>query len=133
LRRVFAVDVLTCPDCGGARKLIAMITEGLVVRRILGPPRAAQLAADDHSRQSASRARARLVARNESELPLRASKGARSGGAVPRIRCLARSTPSRWPVRPRRTRRTRRTAVRADRIQTSAPPRGCAMVADPLH
>jgi len=35
LRRVFAVDVLTCPDCGGARRLIAMITDGLVVRRIL--------------------------------------------------------------------------------------------------
>ena len=35
LRRVFAVDVLTCPDCGGARRLIATITDGLVVRRIL--------------------------------------------------------------------------------------------------
>jgi hypothetical protein len=35
LRRVFAVDVLTCPDCGGARRLIAMITDGLVGRRIL--------------------------------------------------------------------------------------------------
>jgi hypothetical protein len=35
LRRVFAVDVRTCPDCGGARKLIAMITDGLVSRRIL--------------------------------------------------------------------------------------------------
>ncbi len=35
LRRVFAVDVLTCPHCGGARRLIAMITHGLVVRRIL--------------------------------------------------------------------------------------------------
>jgi hypothetical protein len=35
LRRVFAVDVLTCPHCGGTRRLIAMITEGLVVRRIL--------------------------------------------------------------------------------------------------
>jgi hypothetical protein len=35
LRRVFAVDVLTCPHCGGARRLIAMITDGLVVRRIL--------------------------------------------------------------------------------------------------
>lgn len=33
--RVFAVDVLTCPDCGGARRLIATITDGLVVRRIL--------------------------------------------------------------------------------------------------
>ena len=35
LRRVFAVDVLTCPHCGGARRLIATITDGLVVRRIL--------------------------------------------------------------------------------------------------
>jgi hypothetical protein len=32
---VFAVDVLTCPDCGGARRLIATITDRLVVRRIL--------------------------------------------------------------------------------------------------
>jgi hypothetical protein len=36
LRRVFAIDVLTCPDCGGARRLIATITDGLVVQRILG-------------------------------------------------------------------------------------------------
>jgi hypothetical protein len=35
LRRVFAIDVLTCPHCGGARRLIAMITDGDVVRRIL--------------------------------------------------------------------------------------------------
>jgi hypothetical protein len=95
LRRVFAVDVLTCPDCGGACQLIAMITEGLVVRRILGPPEAAQLAADDHSRQSASRARVRLVGRNESELRLRAYKGASSGGAVPRTALHARPTASR--------------------------------------
>jgi len=33
--RAFAIDVLTCPDCGGERRLIAMITEVLVVRRIL--------------------------------------------------------------------------------------------------
>jgi hypothetical protein len=35
LRRVFAVDDLTCADCGGARRLIARITESLVVHRIL--------------------------------------------------------------------------------------------------
>jgi hypothetical protein len=35
LRRVFAVDVLTCPDCGGPRRLIATVTDGLVVYRIL--------------------------------------------------------------------------------------------------
>jgi hypothetical protein len=32
---VFAIDVLTCHHCGGARRLIAMITDGDVVRRIL--------------------------------------------------------------------------------------------------
>jgi len=32
---VFAVDDLTCPDCGGPRRLIATVTDGLVVRRIL--------------------------------------------------------------------------------------------------
>jgi hypothetical protein len=91
LRRLFAVDVLTCPDCGGARKLFAMITEGLVARRILGPPRAAQLATDDHSRKSASRARVRLVAPEGSEL--RASKR----GAVWRRHATAR--PPRAPDR----------------------------------
>ena len=35
LRRVLSVDILTCPHCGGARKRIAMITDGLVGRRIL--------------------------------------------------------------------------------------------------
>ncbi len=32
---MFAVDVLTCPDCGGPRRLMATITDGLVVRSIL--------------------------------------------------------------------------------------------------
>ena len=48
LRRVFAVDVLTCPHCGGHRRLIAQLTDPIVVRRILGhlglptePPRSA--------------------------------------------------------------------------------------------
>jgi hypothetical protein len=36
LRRVFAVDVLTCPHCGGHRRLIAQLTDPIVVRRILG-------------------------------------------------------------------------------------------------
>jgi hypothetical protein len=34
-KRVFEIDVLTCPWCGGRRKLIALITAGSVVRRIL--------------------------------------------------------------------------------------------------
>ncbi|HUF75593.1 MAG TPA: hypothetical protein VMM35_04910, partial [Longimicrobiales bacterium] len=35
LKRVFAIDALTCPYCGGPRKLIALLTDGLVVRQIL--------------------------------------------------------------------------------------------------
>ena len=35
LRRVFEIDVLSCPWCGEKRKLVALITEGKVVRTIL--------------------------------------------------------------------------------------------------
>lgn len=35
LRRVFALDVLTCPHCGGPRRLIAQLTDPVVVRKIL--------------------------------------------------------------------------------------------------
>ena len=35
LQRVFAIDVLECPHCGTRRKLIAMISDGLVLRKIL--------------------------------------------------------------------------------------------------
>lgn len=35
LKRVFEIDVLTCPWCGEKRKLIALITDGKVVRKIL--------------------------------------------------------------------------------------------------
>jgi len=35
LLRVFANDVLLCPHCGGRRKLIALISDGVVVRKIL--------------------------------------------------------------------------------------------------
>ncbi len=35
LQRVFAIDVLECPHCGERRKLIAMISDGVVVRKIL--------------------------------------------------------------------------------------------------
>jgi len=35
MRRVFAIDVLHCDRCGGRRKLIASITDPMVVRRIL--------------------------------------------------------------------------------------------------
>ena len=35
LRRVFEIDVLTCPTCGSRRRLIALISDPPVVRRIL--------------------------------------------------------------------------------------------------
>lgn len=35
LKRVFAVDVLRCHSCGGRREVLALITEGTVVRAIL--------------------------------------------------------------------------------------------------
>ena len=35
MRRVFSIDVLHCHGCGGRRKLISLITDPPVVRRIL--------------------------------------------------------------------------------------------------
>jgi len=35
LKRVFAIDVLVCPRCNGPRRLIATITDGATVRKIL--------------------------------------------------------------------------------------------------
>ena len=35
LKRVFAVRLLECPHCGGRRMLIAFISDGVVVRKIL--------------------------------------------------------------------------------------------------
>jgi hypothetical protein len=35
LKRAFEIDALTCPYCGGERKLIALLIGGSVVRRIL--------------------------------------------------------------------------------------------------
>jgi hypothetical protein len=52
LKRVFEIDVLTCPWCGGKRKLIALITDGKVVRAILdhlGLPSAAPVLAPARS------------------------------------------------------------------------------------
>jgi hypothetical protein len=49
LRCVFAVDVLTWPGCGCIRRLIATITDGLVVRRILDDLELQKLAAADGS------------------------------------------------------------------------------------
>jgi hypothetical protein len=35
LRRVFAVDILACPDCGGRLRLLATIEDRTVVEKIL--------------------------------------------------------------------------------------------------
>ena len=35
LRRIYEVDPLTCPACGGAMRILAFITEGAVVDQIL--------------------------------------------------------------------------------------------------
>ena len=37
-KRVFAIDALVCPHCGGKRKLIALIQDALVARKILEHP-----------------------------------------------------------------------------------------------
>ncbi len=35
MKRLFTIDALTRPRCGGPRKLIAVLTDGLVVPKIL--------------------------------------------------------------------------------------------------
>jgi hypothetical protein len=35
LKRVFAVDVLSCHRCGGRREVLALITDGTAVRAVL--------------------------------------------------------------------------------------------------
>ena len=35
LRRVFALDILACPDCGGRLRLLATIEDRAVVEKIL--------------------------------------------------------------------------------------------------
>ena len=42
LRRLYGVDPLACPACGGAMRLLAVITEGAVIDRILAHVRRAR-------------------------------------------------------------------------------------------
>ncbi|WP_257460884.1 ATP-dependent helicase HrpA [Archangium lipolyticum] len=35
VRKRFAVDVFCCPRCGGRRRVLALLTQGSVMRRIL--------------------------------------------------------------------------------------------------
>jgi hypothetical protein len=36
LRRVFLIDVLVCPRCGGTRRLLAAIHDAAAIRKVLG-------------------------------------------------------------------------------------------------
>ena len=36
LRRVFLIDVLVCPRCGGTRRLLAAIHDPAAIRKVLG-------------------------------------------------------------------------------------------------
>ncbi len=60
LRRIFEVDPLQCPRCGGAMRIVAFITEARVIDRILEH---LQRAADDRSRGRRSRAPPRRARR----------------------------------------------------------------------
>jgi hypothetical protein len=69
--RSFAFDVLTCTRCGGRLRLVALIEEGSVIRRILGhlglpteipaaaPARAPPIAFEPGSHHRADRRRSR--------------------------------------------------------------------------
>lgn len=35
VNRVFAIDITTCPHCGGSLKIIAAITDAPVIRKVL--------------------------------------------------------------------------------------------------
>ncbi len=57
IKRVFLEDILHCPECNGARKIISFIIDPIVIRKILvhlglpteAPPRAGPRAAPDES------------------------------------------------------------------------------------
>jgi hypothetical protein len=46
LKRVFAIDIETCPDCGGTLRVIACIEDLPVIARILGHVRLGELLID---------------------------------------------------------------------------------------
>lgn len=86
LQRVFAIDVLTCPHCGGRRKLIALDTRA---RRSPQDPRSplpAHRAAGARSRSRPARVRARLR-----RVPQRALADA--GAHLTRARCRSALLP----------------------------------------
>ena len=59
LRRVFRIDISTCPQCGGRLRWIADVTEPTVIRKILlhvrsrGPPGSGTPRADHSATDSA--------------------------------------------------------------------------------
>jgi hypothetical protein len=46
LKRVLAIDIETCPDCGGVLRVIACIEEPWLIRKILGHVRTRWIWAD---------------------------------------------------------------------------------------
>ncbi len=40
LKRVFSIDIETCPECGGQLRIIACIEDPVVIAQLLGPVRA---------------------------------------------------------------------------------------------
>ena len=59
LQRVFEIDALRCSYCGGKRRLIALLTDGAVVRKILSSPRPRHRGASASPRPCAARTRLR--------------------------------------------------------------------------
>jgi hypothetical protein len=54
MRRSFGFDVLSCPDCGGKMRLLAVILDRAVIRKILSPHRSAQRTTNAHGCASAT-------------------------------------------------------------------------------
>jgi hypothetical protein len=50
LRRVFAIDIETCPACGGTLRVIACIEDPPLIARILGHVRQRELLIDSTPR-----------------------------------------------------------------------------------
>ena len=77
LQKVFAIDVLECPHCGARRKLIAMICDGVVVRKILGSSRTAERASNPRAltrRRRTGLRRVRRTPANSEHLRARAPR-----------------------------------------------------------
>ncbi len=50
LKRVFTIDIETCPDCGGKLRVIACIEDPLLISKILGHVQRREAAATRQAR-----------------------------------------------------------------------------------